>query len=437
MIVLIHTVASTALAQETVLYNFVGTTGNFPDAGVILDHNGNPYGTTPIGGNLGICGGNGCGAVFEIVHNPDSTWSERNVYAFTGGPADGASPYSQLVFDSYGHIFGMTYYGGSGSCAIGQFPGCGTVFELTHTATGWTEQVLYSFQGGIDGAYPQASLILDARGNLYGTTTVGGGSTACVLSGTPYGCGTVFELSPNGDGSWSENVLYRFQSSPDGAEPGGGLVLDGQGSLYGTTGGGGLNCQQYLKGDDCGTVFKLRQTSPGNWVKSTLYRFKGGTDGFVPTGNLTLDSSGNLYGTTYFGGITSPPFGNGTVYELSPAAGNTWTENVLYRFTGFLDGGYPTGGVVFDTHGNLFALPNGGGSNGQDAGGGTVDELTPGASGWTETTLFAFPGGTQGELPYGGLAIDANGNLYGTAPYGGASSGHCSQGCGIVFEVTP
>ena len=430
--------APTVIAQETVLYSFVGTTGNVPQSGVILDKNGNLYGTTPIGGNLAICDGNGCGLVFEIVHKSDGTWSERNIYSFTGGPSDGASPYSTLVFDSHGHLFGMTYYGGTGSCSIGQFPGCGTIFELVHTpGGGWTESVIYNFQGGNDGAYPQANLILDARGNLYGTTSVGGGSTACLLSNTPYGCGTVFQLSPNADGTWSESVLYRFQGGLDGAEPFGGVIFDGLGSLYGTTGGGGFPCEQYLNGSNCGTVYKLRQTSTG-WVKSTPYRFKGGTDGFSPEGSLILDASGNLYGTTYFGGITSPKFGNGVVFELSPAVGNTWTENVIYRFTGFLDGGYPTAGVVFDTHGNLFALPFGGGSNGQDAGGGTVDELTPSASGeWTETTIFAFPGGAGGELPIGGLAIDADGNLYGTAAFGGASSAHCPSGCGVVFEATP
>lgn len=433
-IVLTQIYGSTARAQETVLYSFKNTTdGNFPDSGVILDKQGNLYGTTPVGGNLATCGGNGCGEVFEIHHNSDGTWSDRSLYAFAGPSGDGASPYSTLFSDSRGHLFGMTYYGGTGSCSIGQYPGCGVVYELSHNATGgWTESVLYNFQGGSDGAYPQATLVMDNLGNLYGTTQIGGGSSLCLAGTTPVGCGTVFELSPNSDGSWSETVIHSFQGNFDGQSPSGAVLLDGAGSLYGVTAGGGsVSCRQYFNdSEDCGTVYKLRHSGAG-WVKSTPYRFQGGTDGWLPLGSLVMDASGDLYGTTNYGGVTTPKFGFGTVYELTPSGGS-WTESVLYRFTGQLDGGYPVDGVTFDPSGNMFGLANAFG-----AGTGTLYELSPVSGGWTETTIFSFPGGTGGELPQGKLVRDSSGNLYGAAPFGGAISANCSGGCGVVFEATP
>ena len=438
-IVLTQIIASTALAQETVLYSFKNTTdGNFPYSGVILDNQGNLYGTTVDGGNLATCDGNGCGEVFEIHHNSDGTWSDRSLYAFAGGPGDGAASWSTVMSDSRGHLFGTTYYGGNGTCSIGQYPGCGVVYELTHSSTGgWTENVLYNFQGGTDGAYPQTPLVMDNLGNLYGTTTEGGGSSVCLQGTTPLGCGTVFELSPSSGGGWTETVLWRFQGNFDGAYPGGGVLLDGAGSVYGTAGGGGSpSCRQYFKdSQDCGLVYKLRHSATG-WVRSTPYRFQGGTDGWLPLGELVMDASGNLYGTTDLGGITSPPFGNGTVYELTPSGGG-WMESVLYRFTGFLDGGYPIEGVTFDASGNMFGLVNGGGTNSQDGGGGTLYELTPSAGGWTETTIVSFQTQTGGQLPEGKLVRDSSGNLYGAAPYGGAVSTNCSGGCGVVFEATP
>jgi uncharacterized repeat protein (TIGR03803 family) len=427
--------ASRAFAQETVLYNFTGTDGNVPESGVILGASGNLYGTAPIGGDLAICGGNGCGTVFEIVHNAGDGWSERTIYTFAGGTEDGASPYSALVLDPHGHLFGMTYYGGTGSCSIGQFPGCGTVFELQHNPSGgWKETVLYNFQGGSDGAYPQATLVLDGQGNLYGTTTYGGSGT-CVADSIPYGCGTVFKLSPNSDGSWSETLLYQFPGGINGANPAGGLARDSVGTLYGAA-GGGLSCGQYFKGTDCGIVYKLRQT-PSGWVKSILHRFTGGADGFEPDGSVTLDASGNVYGTTYAGGISSPKFGNGVVYELTPGAGGAYTEAILYDFTGLLDGGYPTNSVVFDTAGNMYVFTTGGGTTSQDYGGGTLDELSPGAGGWTETTLAAFETSSEGLFPYGLVARDAAGNNYGAAAFDGTVSTNCPGGCGLVFEVTP
>jgi uncharacterized repeat protein (TIGR03803 family) len=430
-----HAGAPYALAQDTVLYSFNNTTGNVPFVGVTLDKNGNVYGTTAVGGNLSICLNNGCGVAYEIVHNSDGTWTNRTLYTFVGGPSDGAFPDGTLTFDSRGHIFGTTYYGGNGPCDQGEFSGCGTVFELVHNPTGgWSESVIYHFQGGTDGAWPASNVILDAQGNLYGTTSFGGISTPCVTFTAPTGCGTVFELSPNGSGGWTESVLYSFKGGMDGVNPYAGVTFNGAGTLFGTTGGGGFSCGQYLQGSECGTVFKLRQT-PTGWVKSTPYRFKGGTDGFEPDGSLVVDASGNLFGATYFGGLSSIVFGNGTVFELTPNGSGGWTESVLYRFTGLLDGGYPSAGVVLDAAGNVYGIAFAGGTSGQDAGGGTAFKLTPTSTGWSETTLASFQTQNGGELSYGGATLDSSGNLYGTMTHGGTSTYPCPDGCGVVFEV--
>jgi len=422
-------------AQETVLYSFNDGTGSVPFTGVTLDKNGNVYGTTASGGNLSLCLTNGCGVVYEIVHNSDGTWTDRTLYSFAGGSTDGAFPDGLLTIDSRGRIFGTTYYGGNGtSCTQGEYPGCGTVFELVHNSTGWTESVIYNFQGGNDGSWPAANVTFDAQGNLYGTTTFGGSTTSCVTYTAPTGCGTVFKLFPNGSGGWSESVIYSFQGGMDGINPGSGVTFDGAGILVGVTGGGGFSCAQYLKGTDCGTVFKLRST-PTGWVKSTPYRFRGGTDGFAPLGNLVIDADGNLYGGTYFGGITSLGFGNGTIFELTPNGTGGWNEQVLYRFTGLEDGGYPSASVVFDTAGNLYGLTFAGGTSGQDAGGGTAFKLSPSSSGWTETTLASFQTQDGGQLSYGGATLDSSGNLYGTLTHGGTQTYPCPYGCGVVFEV--
>jgi len=425
--------ARPASAQESVLFAFTDTTGNVPFAGVTLDKRGNVFGTTAVGGNLSLCNNIGCGVVFEIVHNSDGTWSDRTIYSFTGGD-DGAFPAAALTFDSRGRIFGTTNYGGNGSCDQGEFPGCGTVFELVHNpAGGWTERVIYQFQGGNDGSWPTSNVTFDAQGNLYGTTVYGGSPNSCVPS-APSGCGTVFKLSPNGSGGWSESVIYAFKGGMDGLNPSSGVVFDGAEILFGVTAGGGNSCGQYLQGVDCGTVFKLRRT-PTGWLKSTPYRFRGGTDGFEPLGNLAVDASGNLYGGTYFGGITAPKFGNGTVYELTPNGSGGWNENVYYRFTGLEDGGYSAAGLVFDAAGNLYGLTAAGGTSGQDSGGGTAFKLTLGSLPWTETTLASFQTLTEGQGPYGGATLDSSGNVYGTLASGGAASTLCGFGCGVVFEV--
>jgi hypothetical protein len=433
---LIVALSASAVAQatESTIYSFNDTTdAGFPEAGVILDRSGNLYGATTEGGDLALCSGLGCGSVFKLAPNSDGSWEETLLYSFAGPPLDGASSYAPLVFDPQGNLYGTTYYGGSGPCNTGQFAGCGTVFELTRKPSGsWIETVIYNFQGGSDGAWPAAGVTLDAAGNLYGTTNVGGGGGSCTLGSVPSGCGTVFKLAHNSDGTWTESVVHQFQGGPDGAEPYGGLIFDKQGNLYGTTGSGGFYaCRLGNKftPEGCGTVFRLRLNSSG-WTKTTVYNFKGGQDGQNPAWNLTFDSVGRLYGTTEFGGGLVLSFGYGTVFELTPNSQGAWSETVLYRFTGNGDGGLPFSGVTFDSVGNLYGV----------AFTGTIYELTPSSIGqWTETTIHTFTGKPDGSLPIGQLVRDQNGNFFGTTEWGGSGTGTMcqSQGCGIVFEVTP
>src|ERR1019366_9536867 len=217
---------------------------------------------------------------------------------------------------------------------------------VTSTWAQTHEQVLHSFGNGTDGANPQAGLIVDAAGNLYGTT-VGGGT---------YGYGTVFELTPNGSGGWTEKVLYSFCSQaycPDGSEPYAGLIFDAVGNLYGTTLDGGTNWFG-------GTVFELTPAGGGSWTETVLHSFnKNGTDGANPYAGLIFDAVGNLYGTTEEGGT----YGYGTVFELTPAAGGVWTEKVLHNFNNNgTDGGTPYAGLIFDAARNLYGTTAGGGT---------------------------------------------------------------------------
>jgi uncharacterized repeat protein (TIGR03803 family) len=281
--------------KETVLYSFSGgTDGAEPYAGVVMDAAGNLYGSTDFGGNLN-CNeweGFGCGTVFKLNKADDETV----LYSFGGAP-DGAKPYAGVVMGAAGNLYSTTFNGGNVTCA--NTSGCGTVFMLDITGK---EKVLYNFSGAPDGANPEAGVVMDAAGNLYGTTFFGGAS----------GDGTVFKLDTAG----KETVLYSFSGTPDGANPVGGLVMDVAGNLYSTTfNGGNVTC---TNASGCGTVFKLDTT--GN--ETLLYMFSGGADGAYPTGGLVMDAAGNLYGTTFEGGDLSCMFANmglgcGTVFKLT------------------------------------------------------------------------------------------------------------------------
>ena len=274
-------------------------------------------------------------------------------------------------------------------------------FALAIPAGAQTLTVLHTFSGGGDGDDPSAGLTMDKAGNLYGTTLVGGGASN----------GTVFKLSHSGS-NWVLNTLYSFTGGNDGGNPQARVIFGPDGSLYGTTSAGGY--QGY------GTVFNLRPQASAcksaicPWSETVLYRFQGGTDGAGPAyGDLTFDPSGNLYGTTLAAGLTTCGGTCGVVFKLT-RSGSSWTESVPYSFTGGNDGGTPFSGVIFDNAGNLYGTAYYGGAQS-----GTVYELIPSGSGWTEKTLTDFAGG--GGFPLGGLTFDAQGNLYGTGFVGGTA----------------
>jgi uncharacterized repeat protein (TIGR03803 family) len=356
-----------------------------------------------------------------------SAQTESAVFKLQGA-ADGGDPEGGVIADSAGNLYGTSTTGGSGTF--------GTVFEVSPPAAGgaWTETTLHSFTGAPDGFWPIGPLTMDKAGNLYGTTAYGG-------LGEPYNYGIVFELSPPtvaGD-PWTETILYTFQGPPDGKTPNGGLVLDSAGNLYGTT----------VYGGACGwgTVFEVSPPAApgGSWTEKVLYSFrytcnnKTYNDAATPSAGLVMGSGGILYGTTYNGGTTY----DGTVFKLTPpAAGHTtWTEKVLYTFTGGSDGAKPTGSLVLYKN-NLYGTANYGANSACNygiAGCGTIFELSPpsvAGGTWTETTLYSFAGGTDGANPEWSVLFDKQGNLY-TSSGSGGNTGCGNVGCGAVIKLAP
>jgi uncharacterized repeat protein (TIGR03803 family) len=409
-----------AVAQERVLYDFdVNKYGASPLYGdLITDQNGNLYGTASAGGPT-----NHTGTVFELVKPATGTkWGKPHVlwsFSDSDDSKGGTEPYAGLVFDSsHTNLYGTTYDGGT--------YGSGTVFELsppTGGKTSWTHTVLHNFNNtnGVDGYNTYASLVLDAAGNLYGTTFRGGA----------HGAGIVFELvKPTTGTVWKEKILHAFSNQPtDGANPEAGLIFDASGNLYGTTHYGDTTGLY-----NAGTVFELSPNGSGSWKEAVLWSFSNnGEDGSEPGyGSLIFDASGNLYGTTIGGGSNYV----GTVFELSPNGSGGWNETLLHDFGGSLDGVMPYAGVILDSSGNLYGTTLQGGAYAVDgnAGYGTVFELSPPATGetiWTSKVLHSFDNnGVDGFEPYAGLVLD-DGSLYGLTPGGGTYS------YGTVFEVTP
>lgn len=389
--------ARSAQAQTyKVLYSFCSadkcTDGANPEAGVIQDSQGNLYGTTAEGGDA--CGTGSCGTVFKL----DKTGRETVLYRFKF--KDGANPEAGLIQDADGNLYGTTFYGGHGESAEG------TVFKLSKTGD---ETVLHTFTGGADGGNPEAGVIRDAEGNLYGTADFGG-QGQCKEDNA---CGVIFRIS----GTGKETVLYSFAGGNDGGNPDGGLLRDAEGNFFGDT--------------SEGTVFKLSKT----YKETVLYHFSGGHDGGIPVGGVIEDAEGNLYGATATGGTGCFDLGCGTVFKV-----DKWgKETVLYRFTGKDDGSSPRAGVIGDAEGNLYGTAVQGGdlSCGSGDGCGVVFKLSKTGK---ETVLHAFEGTGDGEFPEAGLIRDSKGNLYGTTSYGGGTSSSClvyGPGCGVVFEVTP
>jgi uncharacterized repeat protein (TIGR03803 family) len=419
IVIAIFMLAPGAWAQDQykTLYKFTGGAdgneffsifygNNWFSSGLVFDEGGDIYGTTAAGG------AHGYGVVFKLAPNGNGTSTESVLYSFTGG-TDGANPLAGLIFDGAGNLYGTTSAGGTGSCNIPYASGCGVVFELTPNSDGsWTEIVLYSFSGGADGAQPEAHLTFDTAGNLYGTTDAGGVhlSGPCA-SRTANGCGVVFELTPNSNGTWTESVLHAFTGGNDGAAQIGSLILDAAGSLYGTA---------QLGKYSAGVVFKLTPNA-GSWKETILHAFdspKDGADPFSFTG-LVFDSAGNLYGTTFWGGYLEA----GTVFKLTPTSSGPWKWSLVHRF-GTGDAYHPLAGVIFDAAGNLYGTAYGLG------GCGIVFQLTPSSGGWKEKTLHTFLD-RPGCDPMPGVVIDGAGNLY------GATLGDGHKTMGSVYEITP
>ncbi len=395
-----------------------------------------------------------------LVAQPSPAQTFNVIYNFN--LQTGQSPWSGPTMDRAGNLYGTTFNGGSS--------GNGIAYKLTRVGAGWIFTPLYSFAGGSDGAHPYAGVTIGPDGAIYGATYYGGGS------GCGLGCGTVYRLAPPPTTcnstlcAWNETVLYRFNGSADGALPFAAVAFDQAGNLYGTTlSGAGNGCG----GNGCGIVYKLTRSGV-NWTESIVHTFTGGTDGSSPRAGITLDSAGNLYGTTTLGGN----YGYGVVFQMTPSGGG-WNENVLYTFTGGADGGSPLSGVIFDSLGNLYGgnandgsapckayelSPSGGSWNftllygftyeqgancarnlgfdnagnlyGTTAGGGSyangvVFELSHSGGSWTYTALHEFTGGDDGEDSYSNIVIDSSGNLYGTASLGG------THGAGVVFQLAP
>ena len=410
-------------ASEKVLHAFHGTDGCGPNS-VIVGADGALYGTTIAAGSN--CYANGTGAVFQLTRGSDGKWSETVLHLFSG--SDGWAPVGPLVADKAGNLYGTTVYGGPNGCSG---LGCGVAFELERGNDGeWTFSILHLFFQQIgDGLQPYVGMIFDSKGNLYGTTSHGGNMSAC-----DGGCGVVYELSPAGKGQWTETVLYSFDAT-DGLEPGGPLVFDSSGNLYGTTEwGGGVY--------GSGTVFKLSQRH-GLWSEEILHSFDGDTrDGGEPGYGVTFDGAGNLYGATPFGG-TEGMQGWGTAFKLTPSGGGKWKETVLHRFNrAKFDGGYVSSGLVLDKSGNLYGTTNWGGKYACPGSGGlgcgVVFKLTPQPDGkWIESVLHSFGHHNDGMFPLGGIVFDSSGNLFGVTDQGGHFGGICGYGCGTVFEIIP
>lgn len=409
------------LNKELLLHRFQrnGKDGYYLYSGLVFDSTSNLYGTTNGGPSLGSCDGydsQGCGTVFQLTPDDNGRWTEKLLYSFKSNHVDGFGPIASVTLGAPGKIYGTTQLGGAGGQGC-QSISCGTVFELTSHADGkWTEKVLHNFsKNGTDGSSPSAGVILDEAGNLYGTTAFGG----------THFFGVVFELTPETDGQWNETVLHSFDNK-DGCTPGP-LIFDKQGNLYGATSG---NCGAH----GGGTVFQLVRGTDGKWSEKVLYNFKrNGQDGYSPTG-IVFDSTGNLYGTTIYGGTTECTNGCGTVFQLTHTKGDQWTEKVLYSL-GQEDGGYPMAGVIIGKDGSLYGTTSGYGPSGPFAPG-AVFQLSKGPNGqWTETVLHTFAGNdqaTDGDIPFGGLIFDKKGNLYGTTYEGGGTG---SYGWGTVFEI--
>jgi uncharacterized repeat protein (TIGR03803 family) len=398
----------TAYAQTfTVLHNFSGGgDGANPHAGLSIDGNGNLYGTTTAGGYFGTlppCSQAGCGTVFKLAHT-QSGWTSSPLYSFHGN--DGAGPAARVIFGPDGSLFGTTGEGGSARV--------GTVFNLRPpvsicktVACPWTQSVLWDFVGSPDGANPGlGDVVFDHAGNLYGTTELGGGTDS----------GTVFKMTPVPAGGWRESINFSFgaEGSHGGESPNAGIIFDSNNNMYTTAVAGGSS--------GCGTVSQLVTAGSGR-NEIVLYSFTCGSYN-GPTGGVIFNPAGDLLGTT----ATTGGSGGGNAFELSPSSGS-WSINALHSFTGVQGS---SANLVMDAAGNFYGTTVNDGAYQN----GNVFKLSPSNGGWVYTSLHDFTGGNDGAHSEGQVVMDTAGNLYGTTSNGGAGTA-CGGGCGVVWEITP
>jgi len=440
---------ASAAWKEKVLYSFQGgTDGSVPIGSLIRDSAGNIYGATQQGGATTCRSPYPCGTVFQLVPpaKQGAPWTENVLHVFQGNANnDGATPWGGLVMDSSGNLYGITAYGGTGNCVLlGESVGCGAVYEMSppkQKGGAWTETILYSFPTSKQGYVPNGDLVFDKSGNLYGATIFGGtkGTTCDVYYGGQ--CGVVFEISPpkQKGGAWTQKVLHNFagiasgKQYGDGAEPNGGLVLDSEGGVYGTTANGGNQGCKTTSSIGCGTAFELKPPTKvgASWTEERIHVFTGGTDGGGPNGGLTFDPHGALYGTAGGGGSTS----QGVVFRLAaPKHSSKWVETVLHRFSASGDAPCcPMAKVTLDASGNIYSVSLSG-----KYFRGTAFQLKRPATHealWSFAILYTFEGTPDAAYPEAGLIFDKAGDLYSTTKGGG--TGTCSGGCGTVFEIEP
>jgi uncharacterized repeat protein (TIGR03803 family) len=391
--------AGTALAQgsDQILYSFplnTSVTGYDPASQPLFDSAGNIYGTANLGGTYKF------GTFYELSAPVDGVRTFTVLHEFAGSSSDGKFPSGNLVFDAAGNIYGTAGAGANGE---------GIVYKLSPGAGGtWTFSIIYNFGSSAeDGDGPAGGLVMDAAGNLYGATYDGGTDNL----------GTVYELSPGSDGSWTEKVLYSFASGVDANFPAAPLVFDSAGNLYGTSNGGGTA--------GFGTVFEVSPASDGSWTEQVLYSLPGTQALQYPEAPVWLDAAGNVYTTAY--GPVAPQ--HGSVFELIKGSDGSWTESILYAFSGKDgNGGGPDTGLVADAQGNLFGATEYGGI---DGGAGTIYELKKSASGhWGEEVVYQFKDRPDGFGPVEGVVWGPGGLLYGVTFAGG-------NDYGTIYRVNP
>lgn len=391
-------------AQTTkfrIIHTFAGGNDGWNPVGqLVFDHAGNLYGATYYGGSLTACGGYGCGTVFQM-HPNGGRWSERVLYNFSDAVNSYVGATGPLVLDNMGNIYGTGVFWGYDN---GQYFG-GEVFQVSDTGGSWTGSLLHEFvSGSTDGGQPNPGLVRDAAGNLYGSTQAGGD-----LNNN----GVVFEFSPNGDGTWTESLIYQFGSGKAYA-PVGPMTIDAAGNLYGMTQSGGAY--------GWGSVYKLQQSN-GVWSFVSLYDFPPSSNyGETPTpGGLVMDAAGNLYCNTQYGGA----YGVGELFKLTPTTGY-WKYSSIHTFSGSSDGGFPSGDLAIDHAGNIYGTTLSGGLFQY----GTVYKFVPEAKGrWKETVLHSFANTNDGYIPQG-VILDSSGNAYGVTSGGGTVNR------GVAFEIS-